>query len=109
MGLGKPLFKCMIEQRYLKKEGRTLRPNFKWIPDYVRERHAPRKDMWSIAVLLDSKWLDVQKFIEKYHSILFNPENLKVLYSNKEDVGRNGNDIFLYVFSYILFFSLIKF
>jgi len=110
-GLGEPLFRQMIKQGYILKEGKRLKPLFGWIPDYMKGKYKGfPKDSWTPDSLLVSKWGIVQKFMEKYHPVLFSLKNLKVLYrSDKEFVGKYGSDIFTDIFLYVLFSNMIVF
>jgi len=110
-GLGEPLFRQMIKQNYIIKEGKRLKPLFGWVPDYIKMRYKEvSKESWNPNSLLVSKWGIVQKFMEKYHPVLFSLKNLKVLYRDgKEFIGRYGPDIFTDVFLYVLFSNMIVF
>jgi len=110
-GLGKPLFRQMIKGNYLIKEGKRLKPLFGWIPDYIKgRRRETSKVSWTPNSLLVSKWSIVQKFMEKYHPLLFSLKNLKLLYRNdKEIIGRYGSNIFTDVFLYVLFSNMTVF
>ena len=111
-GLGEPLFKCMLRENYIVKEGKRLRPLFGWIPDYIRGEHRGESSetAWYPDSLVISKWESVQNFIEKYHPVLFSLKNLKLLYKNdREMIGRYGSNIFMDVFLYVLFSNMIVF
>ncbi len=111
-GLGKPLFQCMIEQKYIKKEGKLLKPEFEWIKEHVKSRYSGAsgtQTAWSPEIVINEKWPMIQGFIEKYHSILFDLKNLRVLYKDKEMIGRGGHDIFIDIFAYVLFSNMISF
>jgi hypothetical protein len=109
VGLKSPLFRCMIRENYITKEGKRIKADFAWIPGYIREKYpsseAPNK--WVPDFLIRIKWPAVQKFIEKYRSVLFDMSNLKTLYKNdKEIMGKYGPQIFTDIFLYVLFSNL---
>ncbi|NIO22574.1 MAG: hypothetical protein GTN38_00920 [Candidatus Aenigmarchaeota archaeon] len=110
-GIGKPLFRQMIKENYIVKEGKRLKPLFGWIPGYMRGKHRKiPEESWTPNSLIVGNWNIIQKFIEKYHPLLFSPKNLKVLYrGDKEMVGRYGSNIFTDVFLYVLFSNMIVF
>jgi len=110
-GLGRPLFECMIRDGYVVKEGKRLKPLFGWIPDYIKVKYGENGgNGWSPNSLIVGKWEPVQKFIEKYHSMLFSLENLKLLYrNNREMVGKYGPCIFTDIFLYVLFSNMTTF
>ena len=52
----------------------------------------------------------VQKFIEKYHYVLFDIHKLKLLYKGDKDmVGRLGSSVFMDIFLFVLFSNLMSF
>jgi hypothetical protein len=109
VGLKSPLFRCMIRENYITKEGKRLRAEYAWIPAYVRERYFAKEtaENWVPDFLLRTRWPAVQKFMEKYHAVLFDKKNLKILYKNdKEVLGKYGPHIFADVFLYVLFSNL---
>lgn len=110
-GLGEPLFRQMIKENYIIKEGKRLKPLFGWVPEYIRGRYrGVSKESWTPNSLVVGKWGAVQKFMEKYHPVLFSLKNLKLLYrDNKEMVGRYGTNIFTDVFMYVLFSNMTIF
>jgi len=112
VGLETPLFRSMIRQSYITKEGKRLKPLFEWIPEYIKSKHRPseKEDTWSNSEILNEKWPKIQQFIEKYHSVLFSPKNLKLLYRNEKDIiGSSGHLIFTDIFAYVLFSNLRTF
>jgi hypothetical protein len=112
MGLGVPLFRSMIRENYITKEGKRLKAQFGWIPDFIREKYEGKgsEGLWFPDSLLRIKWGAVQKFIEKYHPVLFDTKNIKLLYKNdKEFIGKSGPHIFTDVFLYVLFSNLKAF
>ncbi|NIO19976.1 MAG: hypothetical protein GTN76_04350 [Candidatus Aenigmarchaeota archaeon] len=111
-GLGEPLFRQMIKENYIIKEGKRLKPLFGWIPGYVKGRYKGelQEEFWTPNSLLVAKWSIIQKFMEKYHPVLFSLKNLKLLYRGDKDfVGRYGSNIFTDVFMYILFSNMTIF
>ncbi len=109
MGLGTPLFRSMIRENYITKEGKSLRANFEWIAEFIRERYEGKEieGLWFPDSLLRIKWGAVQKFIEKYHPVLFDIKNMRLLYKNdKELIGKSGPQIFTDIFLYVLFSNL---
>ncbi len=111
VGLGRPLFRSMVRENYIAKEGKRLKAKFEWIPKFIREKYeGERKGLWFPDSLLRIKWGAVQKFIEKYHPVLFRMKNLKLLYKNdKELIGKSGTHVFTDVFLYVLFSNLRTF
>jgi len=114
-GLGKPLFKCMVEQGYLEKSGKNLKPRFGWIPGYMAKRYKPLEflelpDQWFPNKFIDLKWPLVQAFVEKYHETIFDPKKIKLLYrGNKDLLGSHGPSIFTDVFLYVMFRNIMSF
>jgi hypothetical protein len=109
IGLKSPLFRCMIRDNYITKEGKRLKAEFGWIPSYILNKYPSKEDSehWVPDFLLRTKWHIVQKFIEKYHPILFDIKNLKILYKNdKELLGKYGEHILVDIFLYVLFSNL---
>jgi len=109
VGLKSPLFRCMIRENYITKEGKRLKAGFGWVPSYVLNKYPAKEtgDNWLPDFLLRTKWPAVQKFMEKYHAVLFDAKHLKILYRNdKELVGKYGAQIFSDVFLYVLFSNL---
>ncbi len=112
VGLGAPLFRSMIRENYMTKEGKRLKAKFEWIPEFIREKYEGRESegLWFPDSLLRIKWGAVQKFIEKYHPVLFDSKNIRLLYRNdKELMGRSGFQIFSDIFVYVLFSNLRTF
>lgn len=110
-GLGEPLFRRMIKENYIIKEGKKLKPLFGWIPDYVKGRYkGVSEESWTPDSLIVGKWGVVQKFMEKYYPVLFSIKNLKLLYRrDKGIVGRYGSNIFTDVLLYVLFSNMTIF
>jgi hypothetical protein len=109
VGLKSPLFRSMVRDGYITKGGKRLKAEYKWVPSFMLEKYPAKdsSDNWFPDFLLRIKWPLVQKFMEKYHSVFFDPENLKILYKNdKELMGRYGPQIFADVFLYVLFSNL---
>ena len=112
VGLGAPLFRVMIRKNYITKEGKRLKAKFEWIPEYIRERFSMNggEGLWFPDSLLRVKWGTVQKFIEKYHPVLFDMENIKLLYKgDRELIGKSGPQIFTDIFLFVLFSNLRTF
>jgi hypothetical protein len=112
VGLNAPLFRMMVRDNYITKEGKRLKAQFEWIPDYISERYKmePKGGLWFPDSLIRIKWGEVQKFMEKYHAVLFSPENIKILYKgDKELIGRSGSRIFTDVFLYVFFSNMRNF
>lgn len=107
--LGIPLFRAMIRQNYIRKEGKRLVAEFGWIPDFIKEKYSREagEGHWFPDDLIRIKWGHVQSFIEKYHPVLFSRENMKTLYRrNKDLIGKLGSRIFTDVFMYVLFSNM---
>ncbi|MEE9323796.1 MAG: hypothetical protein V3U72_04590 [Candidatus Aenigmarchaeota archaeon] len=112
VGLGNPLFRSMIRENYITKEGKRLKAKFEWVPEFIREKYevVEKGDLWFPDYLLRIKWGAVQKFIEKYHTVLLDIKNIKLLYKNdRELIGKSGSHIFTDIFLYVLFSNLRTF
>ena len=111
MGLGKPIYICMVEEGYLQKSGKKLIPLFGWVESYVKELYTSRlKGSWIPWVFIANRWELIQKFIEQNASVLFDINNLKILYKNDKDLlGIQGRYIFSDILLYVLFANLIVF
>lgn len=117
VGLNAPLFRLMIRDNYISKEGKRLKAEYKWIPSYILNTYSNKEiekkenfEKWYPDFLIRTKWPMIQKFIEKYHSVLFDTNNLKILYKNdKELLGKYGCKIFTDILLYVLFSNLRSF
>lgn len=112
VGLNAPLFRVMVRENYIAKEGKNLKADFRWIPEYIKERYDMKAEggAWHPDSLVRIKWGEVQRFIEKYHPFLFSQENMKLLYrDDKELIGRSGPRIFTDIFLYIMFSNMRNF
>ncbi len=112
VGLKGPLFRSMIRDNYVSKEGKRLKAEFGWVPGFILQRYpsAGSSDNWLPDFLIRIKWPLVQKFAEKYSRVLFDMKSLKALYRNdKELAGKYGPQIFSDVFLYVLFSNLRTF
>ncbi len=113
--LGKPLFRCMINEGYLTKSGKHLKPRFEWIPSFINEKYRPLEVLeapgqWMPNNLIREKWNIVQKFVQKYHNVLFDIKKIKLLYKgDKHIVGRSGQNIFSDIFMFVLFSNIMSF
>ena len=111
-GLGKPIFRPMMEQGFIDVVGNKIKPKFGWIPDYVSQLfHAekPAGGFWSPELVVKSKWGQVQAFIENYRKHLFDPDSLRILYKGNRDIlGIYGRYIFQHIFLYVFFSNLIS-
>jgi hypothetical protein len=102
----------MTRDNYITKSGKRLKAEFKWVPGYVLQKHPAKEsaENWLPDFLIRTKWPVLQKFMEKYHTVLFNQKNLKTLYRNdKELIGKYGPQIFTDIFLYVLFSNLRMF
>jgi len=109
IGLKSPLFRCMIRENYVKKDGKRIMAEFGWVPKYIYEKYPAKEtnDTWFPDFLIRTKWPALQKFMEKYHAVLFEQKNIKILYKNdKEIIGKYGPHIFADLFLYVLFSNL---
>lgn len=110
-GLGKPVFKNMLEQGYLAdgKSGPVAR--FEWIPAYVLERHKlVNNGEWSINGFIMEKMPVMQKFIMDYRSILFDKAVLGRLYRGDiNTIKREGSTIFEDISLFVFLSNLIPF
>ncbi|MFC2143880.1 hypothetical protein ACFLQO_00755 [Candidatus Aenigmatarchaeota archaeon] len=112
MGLKKPLYINMIKEGFIKKEGRKLKPEFGWIPEYMKDRYLIEGtgNQWYPVALLNVKWSMIQRFIKDNSKVIFNLDNLRVLYKDdRELVGRYGYHVFSDIFLMVLFSNMILF
>lgn len=95
-GLGKSLFKNMIEQGYMQNGKKGPTAKFDWIPSYVLEKHKLTDQRgWSLNGFIIEKMPQMQKFIEHNHEILFNRTLLNKLYRNDlNTIKSSGSTIF---------------
>jgi len=111
-GIGKPLYMAMIREGYLEKHGKNLKAKFGWIPDFIKEKYQPmgHVDYWIPYPIISAKWPQVQAFIERHASQMFDPKNLRILYKGSKDLlGDYGSRIFSDIFLFVLFSNLIIF
>jgi hypothetical protein len=111
-GLGSPLYIAMIKEGFLEKQGKRLKAKFGWIPAFVKQKYEPlnRVDYWIPYNMVNTKWPQVQTYIEKNAPTLFDVKNVRILYKNSKDVlGDHGQHIFTDIFIYILFSNLVMF
>lgn len=109
-GLKKPLFKAMIEQNYLTKEGKHVKAMYGWIPDYVIRKHRISiADKWSPNPLIIENWPKVQIFLERNSESLFALENLRLLYGNMKTLKKTGQFIFDDIYMIALIHNIIPF
>ena len=103
----------MIKDGYLEKSGKRLKANFTWIGTYVKKNYkVPQGNsvMWFPYTLINQKWAMVQELIQKHHDVLFNINNLRVLYKGSKDMlGEQGKYVFSDIFLYALFTDLMTF
>lgn len=103
-GLGKPLFKAMMDEGYIKKEGRKVKAVFDWVTEYVIKRHRLSSEGgWTPDMFVIEKWTAVQRFMEKNAAVFFELKFLMELYERKleyikDEGGHIFDDIFLFVF-----------
>lgn len=112
MGLKKPLYINMINEGFLEKEGRKLKPKFDWIPEYMKDRYLLEGtgNQWYPVALLNVKWPMIQRFIKAHSKEIFDLENMRVLYKdNRELLGKYGSQMFSDIFLMVLFFNMIIF
>ena len=95
-GLGKSLFKNMIEQGYMQNGKKGPIAKFDWIPSYVLEKHKLTDQRgWSLNGFIIEKMPLMQKFIEHNHEILFDRVLLNKLYRNDlNTIKSSGSTIF---------------
>lgn len=114
-GLGKPLFRCMMEEGYITKSGKYLRAKFDWISKFMKKKYEPaefleKPDQWLPNKFINLKWDKVQKFTEKNNEKIFEWKKIKVLYNGDKDlIGAEGKMIFSDVFLYIMFSNIMAF
>jgi len=111
-GIGRPLYQAMIREGYLEKHGKNLKAKFGWIPDFVKEKYQPvgHVDYWIPYPIISAKWPQVQAFMEKHASAIFDPKCLRILYrGNKDVLGVYGQRIFTDIFLFVLFSNLVIF
>lgn len=110
-GLGRPLYTRMMRDGYLAKEGHRMKAAFSWIPGYVKGLAGMTTgDEWYPSTLINSRWPQVQGFIEENSATLFGDEALRILYRNDRDLlGQTGRYVFNDIFLYVLFSNVILF
>jgi hypothetical protein len=109
VGLKSPLFRCMTRDNYISKGGKRLKAEFRWVPSYILQKYGAKDsaENWLPDFFIRTKWPVIQKFMEKYHSVLFDEKNLRILFRNDKDlVGKYGSQIFADIFLYVLFSNL---
>jgi len=100
-GLQKPLFKFMLEEGYLERNGRKLKANFDWIPSYVERKYS--------SSLFKKNKFKIRDFCEKFQESVFNLDKLKILFKNDARLLKmQGRDFFSFVLLSILFSNLSK-
>ncbi len=110
-GLGKSLFKNMIEQGYLENGKKGPVAKFDWIPSYVLEKHKlTDQSGWSLNGYIIEKMPMMQKFIEHNHTILFDRTILSKLYKGDLNAIKNeGSTIFDDLRLFVFVSNLIPF
>lgn len=112
-GLGKPLFKDMLEQGYLDNGKSGLVAKLDWIPSYVLENHKLPSEAnggWTLNTFIIEKMPDIQKFIESNKAILFDSILVSSLYrGNLDTIKREGRTIFDDIGLFVFVSNLIPF
>ena len=95
-GLGKSLFKNMVEQGYLEDGKKGPIAKLDWIPSYVLEKHKLTNGAeWSLNGFIIEKMPSIQQFMEHNQAILFNRVILNKLYKgNLNTIKHEGSTIF---------------
>ncbi|VVB60819.1 Uncharacterised protein [uncultured archaeon] len=110
-GLGKPLFKNMLEHGYLQDGKKGPAAKFDWIPSYILEKHKlTNSNEWSLNSFIIEKMPVMQQFIEHHHEVLFDRQIITRLY--KGDLGaikREGSTIFDDIRLFVFISNLIPF
>ena len=107
--LGKPLFKSMLDEGYLKEGKNGLVADFDWIPSYILKNHDLKSGNlgWSLNNFIVENIPVIHKFIKKNNSVLFNRSSIKKLYRSDINILKHESqnifdDIMLFVFVYNL-------
>lgn len=110
-GLGKSLFKNMIEQGYLEDGKKGPVAKFDWIPSYVLEQHKlTNGNEWTLNGFIIEKMPIMQQFIEHNRSVLFDRTLLNKLYrGNINTIKREGTTIFDDIRLFVFISNLIPF
>lgn len=110
-GLGKSLFKNMIEQGYLENGKKGPIAKFDWIPSYVLEKHKLTSgNEWSLNSFIIEKMPQIQQFIEHNRSVLFDRALLNKLYKgNLGTIKREGSTIFDDIRLFVFISNLMPF
>ncbi len=110
--LGKPLFKSMLDEGYLKEGKNGLVAEFDWIPAYILKNHELKSDDlgWSLNSFIVEKIPDIHKFIKENNFVLFNQSLIKNLYrSDIKIIKHEGQNIFDDVMLFVFLYNLIPF
>ncbi len=110
--LGKPLFKAMIENGYLKNSKDGLVAEFDWIPSYILASHNLKSDTvgWSLNDFIVENIPIVHDFIRDNNLVLFDLTHINKLYlSNINIIKRDGSNIFDDIMLFLFINNLIPF
>jgi len=97
----KPLFLAMLEQGFLKREGKKFFSNFEWIKDYINEKYR--------GTILEKYNNEIQRFISKYYQTFFSFDDLSKLFGNEGNWKEYGKNIFKYIFFCLLYKDMQRF
>ncbi|MCD6371246.1 MAG: hypothetical protein J7L39_00820 [Candidatus Aenigmarchaeota archaeon] len=94
--LNKPMFKLMLDEGYIRKEGKYLTADFYWVKEYI---------VLNYKGSLMEKYVDAfLGFLRDKKEIFFNPDNILLLFrGNPSLLKRYGRNIFSYIFLYLLY------
>ncbi len=110
-GLGKSLFKNMIEQGYLEDGKKGPVAKFDWIPSYVLEKHKlTNQSSWSLNSFIIEKMPIMQQFIEHNRQVLFDRILISKLYKeNINTIKHEGSTIFDDIRMFVFVSNLMPF
>ena len=91
-----PMFKAMLNEGYLRKEGKYLIGEFEWVKKFLVVNYE--------GSLIEKHLEEFMKFLTEKRDILFKFEHIRILFrGNPVLAKRYGRNIFSWIFLYILY------
>lgn len=91
----------MLEGNFIEKIENKIKAKFEWVEGYIKEYYK--------GTILESYSNTIAKFCIKYNEVLFNFDNLKILFGNEDNWKTYGKEIFRYVFFALLYKDIVRF